>query len=315
MRAAAVLLLVLSSLYPARAQKQPQYQPPLISSWIPDCSERLGTRDFRSETAKTKDTSIYFTGQATRDRTGCHMSAMMRIDRGQEAHVYPLPDASDHAYTLADFPPDGSQFLLDMEDNGRATHKDDRDMRIAVVPVSSPEMHWHDAWDIFQWRDSDATVNPESFADDGTVILLALPSIVSTHTLPNCAAETILYSVNLATHSVERLESGNEIRTHGEDVGGRCLKYKANPDLVGACFTVHSRMSIYNGAFNYRIWRIGTHRMLGVRDVVVPDTIAAKLDWDNVAYGDSYVCPLTRNRPEHMQMICVESVSNVTYKK
>jgi len=314
MRAATIVVLFVFSFSPAHAQKQTQYQPPQISSWVPDCPEHLGTRSFRSETAKTKDTSIYFTAQATRDRTGCQMSAAMHIERDHDARAYPLPDASDHDYTLVDFSPDGSQFLLYSQENARATDENDYDLRIAVVPISTVEMQWQNAWDIFQWHHCDATVDPESFADDGTVVLLARPSIVVAHTQPNCVAEEILYSVNTTTNLVKRLESGYEIKGHGDSVGGQCLTCKADPDLVGACFTVHGRMALYNGSFNYRIWRIGTERLLGVRDDVVPDTLAANLGWDDVAFGDFYVCPLTRNRPEHMQMICVESVSNVTHK-
>jgi len=39
---------------------------------------------------------------------------------------------------------------------------------------------------------------------------------------------------------------------------------KNNPQIGGACFSVHGRLSAYNGAPSLRIWPIGTHRLLGV---------------------------------------------------
>jgi hypothetical protein len=277
MRAAAFLSLVLFSFCPARAQKQAQYQPPLISSWVPDCPDHLGTRNFRSETAKTKDTSIYFTAQATRDPTGCQMSAALHIERDHGARSYPLPDAGEHEFTLADFSPDGTQFLLFAEENGRAADENDRDVQIAIVPISSGEMRWQNVWGIFKWQDCDATVYPQGFADDGTAVLLARPSIVYSHTRPNCVAEETLYSVNPATHLVQRLQSGYEIKGYGDSVGGQCLTCKADPDVVGACFAVYGRMDLHNGGYPHQIWRIGTNRKLAVRDDVVPETYRCKV--------------------------------------
>jgi hypothetical protein len=38
-------------------------------------------------------------------------------------------------------------------------------------------------------------------------------------------------------------------------------------DLVGACFTVRGRLSVYNGNPSVRIWPIGTTRLLGLDPV------------------------------------------------
>jgi hypothetical protein len=45
-----------------------------------------------------------------------------------------------------------------------------------------------------------------------------------------------------------------------------CSKH---PQLVGTCFTVRGRLSVYNGAPALRIWRIGTKRILGVSEQAI----------------------------------------------
>jgi len=71
---------------------------------------------------------------------------------------------------------------------------------------------------------------------------------------------------------------------------------------------VHGRLGVYNGGL--RIWKVGTHRMLGVW-YEVPKEVTDILDehgWDNVfIYGDITVCPLTMEKPGEMQMVCVEA--------
>jgi len=45
------------------------------------------------------------------------------------------------------------------------------------------------------------------------------------------------------------------------DMGTQC---RLSPVVVSACFAVHGRLLLYNGSPAFRIWRIGTKRMLGV---------------------------------------------------
>jgi len=70
-----------------------------------------------------------------------------------------------------------------------------------------------------------------------------------------------------------------------------------------------------------RIWRIGTHRVLGVlpsEDEIIPKNLRKALDnagqWPEV-YGDFEVCPFTREKPDEMQMVCVESASHLVIRK
>ena len=92
-------------------------------------------------------------------------------------------------------------------------------------------------------------------------------------------------------------------------------------DVVGKCFTVHGRLSVYNGTPSIRLWPIGTKRLLGVLDPTdisavpgrntIPTAVASKLDFDKEVFGDFLVCPLTHSRPGRMQTICIESGKNL----
>jgi hypothetical protein len=95
---------------------------------------------------------------------------------------------------------------------------------------------------------------------------------------------------------------------------------EVSPKLVGACFTVHGRLALWNGAPAFRIWPIGTKRMLGVNGAdddpdaasPVPDVVAKlrKTDMTQV-YGHYRVCPFSRIQPGHMQFVCIDSATNL----
>jgi len=98
---------------------------------------------------------------------------------------------------------------------------------------------------------------------------------------------------------------------------------REHPQLVGKCFTVHGRLSTYNGNPAVRLWRIGTKRVLGVSDQRfslpgyrnIPEDLAKQLDGEHEILGDFLVCPFTRPRPGEMQLMCIESAKNVVVKK
>jgi len=92
---------------------------------------------------------------------------------------------------------------------------------------------------------------------------------------------------------------------------------KDDTRVVGACFTVHGRLSNWNGAPTRRIWVIGTRRILGVRDDTdLPKILEDKLgDFDDIVTADFGVCPLTKKQAGHMRIVCVASVSNIKMSK
>jgi hypothetical protein len=97
--------------------------------------------------------------------------------------------------------------------------------------------------------------------------------------------------------------------------------------LAGPCFVVHGRLSVYNGSGNYRIWPVGSHRLLGVVNAsgtysegdgtVLPENVRAALDkngaWSKV-FADYRVCPLTRSQPDHMQHVCVVRATKIVIR-
>jgi hypothetical protein len=99
-----------------------------------------------------------------------------------------------------------------------------------------------------------------------------------------------------------------------------CSKH---PQLVGSCFTVRGRLSVYNGAPALRIWRIGTKRILGVSEQRfavpgyrnVPENIRGEIDQDKALFGDYLVCPFTKPKENEMQIVCIEKVTNLVVKK
>ena len=98
---------------------------------------------------------------------------------------------------------------------------------------------------------------------------------------------------------------------------------RTHPALVGRCFTVRGRLSVYNGAPALRIWRVGTKKMLGISEQRfavegyrnVPEYIENQINQDVVIFGDYLVCPFTRPEPGEMQLVCVETGKNLVVRK
>jgi hypothetical protein len=97
---------------------------------------------------------------------------------------------------------------------------------------------------------------------------------------------------------------------------------RAQPTLIGKCFKVRGRLSLYNGAPTIRLWRAGTKRILGVSasyaqdgSSSIPAEIEKQLGWETELWGDYLVCPFTREHPGVMQMICIEGASRTSVRK
>ncbi|HTY69245.1 MAG TPA: hypothetical protein VMH36_21510 [Alphaproteobacteria bacterium] len=90
---------------------------------------------------------------------------------------------------------------------------------------------------------------------------------------------------------------------------------------VGACFTVHGRLSFTATSPEIRIWRVGTHHVLGI---LAPDgsdqqVLSEKLlerlwsgrDLPGQIWGDYEVCPLSPDQPGKMQMACIADATKL----
>jgi hypothetical protein len=86
--------------------------------------------------------------------------------------------------------------------------------------------------------------------------------------------------------------------------------------FVGPCFTIRGRL--YAGADNIsvRIWRIGTHRILGYPQrglpCDIPPELKPALRAEKTIYADVTVRPVTASEPGVMQLVCIVSATNVS---
>jgi hypothetical protein len=98
---------------------------------------------------------------------------------------------------------------------------------------------------------------------------------------------------------------------------------REHPQLIGKCFNVRGRLSVYNGAPAVRLWRIGTRRVLGISEQRfslpeyrnLPEDLTKQLNGENELVADFLVCPFTRAKPREMQLVCIESAKDVVVKK
>jgi hypothetical protein len=101
---------------------------------------------------------------------------------------------------------------------------------------------------------------------------------------------------------------------------------KGNPKIVDACRTVHGRLSVYNGAWPFVIWVIGTNHNLAVVDMnpsptdeieALPDSVAKILQLPDVlqVFGDYEVCPLSKFEQGLAEYVCVESASRLVTQR
>ena len=98
---------------------------------------------------------------------------------------------------------------------------------------------------------------------------------------------------------------------------------REHPGLVGRCFNVNGRLSVYNGAPALRIRKVGTRRMLGISEQRfqvegyrnIPEDIKNQINQDVDIFAGFLVCPFTRPKPREMQLVCVESAKNPVVRK
>ncbi len=100
----------------------------------------------------------------------------------------------------------------------------------------------------------------------------------------------------------------------------------ARPDLAGPCFAVHGALRYSNGGTPVKIWKIGTTRLLGVAGLgetglpddstkcPLPDRLRDTLEAGKEVVANFLVCPLTREQPGIMQLVCVDSAAHVRAK-
>jgi hypothetical protein len=87
-------------------------------------------------------------------------------------------------------------------------------------------------------------------------------------------------------------------------------------EVVAPCFSFRGRLSFWNGTPSARIWRVGSKRILGVSDDKLPAELKSHVKtFDTELWGNFTVCPFTRSRPGHMQLVCIESWRDITTRE
>jgi hypothetical protein len=282
----------------------------------PSCPARAGTRQFRSAEVQAADVRTYILGTATRQGTACRRTTEIRIEKDGVVKNFLLSAGQQQdVFTIVDFSPDGSLLFLYREKTQKYPDEEFRNIEIAAAPVASGRISWQNVWDLMQWNQCDAALDPLGFTADGKVVIRARPSVMAPPRRRSCVSQAASYMIDLQSKITGQAFDLQNIRSYSKTTLGPWQTCKGDPDLTGACFTVYGQLSAWNGTPTYRIWRIGTRRILGVSNDILPESVAANMDWAVEASGDFLVCPFTRERAGRMQQVCVESASNVRYRR
>jgi hypothetical protein len=104
------------------------------------------------------------------------------------------------------------------------------------------------------------------------------------------------------------------------------------PENAASCYWTRGRLGVYNGNPSFRVWRIGTTRIVGIhsgpdaqrRDPEdgehpqLPPNIVKLVDQlvdGHRIFADFEICPFAPQRRGEMQFGCIESAKNVILQK
>ncbi|MBI3709930.1 MAG: hypothetical protein HY246_19970 [Proteobacteria bacterium] len=103
---------------------------------------------------------------------------------------------------------------------------------------------------------------------------------------------------------------------------------RESPAVIDRCFTVHGRLG-HGVNLALRIWPVGSNRLLAVIDPrdraplapmsldpndprpPLPRNLINVIGVDIDVFGDYEVCPLTPEKPDVMQLVCIDSASRL----
>jgi len=101
------------------------------------------------------------------------------------------------------------------------------------------------------------------------------------------------------------------------------------PANATSCYWTRGRLEFYNGNPSLRLWKIGTHRLLGIYsgpsvDRYGEDSGNPELPRSaertfkpmvNRIFADFEVCPLEPEQKGAMQAVCIEAAKNIVVEK
>jgi hypothetical protein len=108
-----------------------------------------------------------------------------------------------------------------------------------------------------------------------------------------------------------------------DTTAGDAPRCKSNPKVIGACYSLHGRLSRGADTIGLWLWPVGTKRLLGVTggptledaDTPIWPQNLRLTSGDEDIYADFEVCPFTPERKGVMQFVCIESASHVFVKR
>ena len=333
-----VTFVLLSLSLAAQKTAEPKWLPALAYGSAPDCPEHPGLRQNRSTVAVRPDgkTSAYLAGSASHTNDGScrqvetlvivqsgarnqvNLEAVTTSARELKQDPLEVPDRT-RSYSIIDFSSDGRSVLLERTGTDDWHNHTFRDVDLGVLDITKPEQpKWIDVWDLMHWAKCNATVETQGFDGLGNPVLRVRPSVWQSKPRNDCVAKPELWAVDLGRVSTTRLPDETLLSRNGNATGVDWVTCQNDPDIVAACFTLHGRLSLWNGSPSLRIWRIGTGRILGVRTETTPENVSALFGDDPFAtniYGDFDVCPFTKEKAGEMQMVCIESASHLSAKE
>jgi hypothetical protein len=101
------------------------------------------------------------------------------------------------------------------------------------------------------------------------------------------------------------------------------------PENAASCYWTHGRLALYNGNPSFRVWRIGTTKVVGIHSG--PDAqrrdpedgehpefpanigkfVDQLVDGHRRIFADFEICPFAPERKGEMQFGCIESAKNI----
>lgn len=127
----------------------------------------------------------------------------------------------------------------------------------------------------------------------------------------NLSALALLATVSAAASAHPLPAPLEQARVAALPLGRTC---RTNPNRVGPCFATRGRIRVYNGSLIFRLWRIGTKRLVAIvpdEDPIMPEAVKQEIEFSADVFGNFVLCPFTAEAPGVMQLACIASASDV----
>jgi hypothetical protein len=137
------------------------------------------------------------------------------------------------------------------------------------------------------------------------------------------------HSVLAGGLSAAMICSGLGLTAYSSTTGPLPRRISCNtPANATSCYHTRGRLALYNGTPAFRLWKIGTPRLLGIysgpsvsrngldnETPEFPRNVQQRFEpLNNVLYADFEVCPLEVEKPDAMQAVCIESATHLVVK-